>query len=802
MRICLVVHGFPPVERTGVENYSLGLCRALARAGHRVEVFVPRRDEALPDLSLRREEREGFAVNWITCNAVPANAREALVVPQLRRPFAAFLERERPEVVHFQHLVKLGIGLVEVAHEQGLPTIYTAHDYYPICHRYTLLRPDLSRCDRRGDSRACARCDLALAHLNAQPGLGDYHAGAFEWQLSSAARTRLQEILAEREMRAEEDAHALEQREELDRLRAEAYRGFDLALAPSRFLIGELERGGFERARIEHGPLGFDNADLVGLPPPRFEPGRAVRFAFVGGLGKHKGVHVLLDAFQRLPRGAEVAVWGGSTDRMYVEHLRKRCGEVGAQWRGAFERADLPGVLATVDALVVPSIWLENYPLVIHEAFSAGRPVIASRLGAIPESIRDGVDGLLFEPGDAADLARTLQRCIDEPGLLAALARGIAPVKSMELEARELVGRYASLVAKRAAARQPAVLPRSLEAAVARFEELSRTPARELFARVLSGLDTLRERWAGDVGPVSAVELLTMGLGEGSEAQDRLREARNEIAWLRTKKEELDEGREELITVFEDLDRLLNETRAGSQRQAEHLESAGAYVRRKETEVSDALARMRELESVIAEKNRHIGSVEGHLGEAARYIRRKDQEYLDLERELGKAGEYARAKEEELRQASEAARTQTRELDAAREDRGVVELGARSSAQVGLQALQAQERVLNRALHPLLERLHALIDPEGELQLPAEGASFPELLENLLLIRVGMDAAGDELEWRRTQEAELAWCRDRMDHLLRSYERNRMVRLLLRPTRLGRKLAKWSQARAAQEPKA
>ena len=349
MRICLVVHGFPPVERTGVENYSLGLARSLARAGHRVEVFVPRKDPVLADLALRREERDGFSINWITNNRDPLDAREALLVKDLKAPFSAFLERERPEVVHFHHLIKLGIGLVQVVQERGLPTVYTAHDYYPICHRYTLLRPDLSRCDVRGDSRACAHCDLALGHLNAQQGLGDYHAGVLRSQLSAPAWERLSGILAQR---AEENGvaagtvkKAVELRTELDRLRAEAYGRFDLVLSPSRFLIDELARGGFEKGRILHQPLGFDNADLAGLSPLQAIGGR-VRFAFLGGLAKHKGVHVLLEAFARLPGGAELSVWGGSSDRAYVELIRARAGEVGAQYRGTYERADLPRILA------------------------------------------------------------------------------------------------------------------------------------------------------------------------------------------------------------------------------------------------------------------------------------------------------------------------------------------------------------------------------------------------------------------------------------------------------------------------
>lgn len=793
MRICLVVHGFPPVERTGVENYSLGLCRALVRAGHRVEVFVPRRDPNLADLALRREERGGFAVNWLTHNHPPGSAREALLVPELKGAFAAFLDRERPEIVHFQHLIKLGLDLVAVARERGLPTLYTAHDYYPICHRYTLLLPDLSRCDARGDSRACARCDLALGHLNAQPGLGDYQTGVLAEQLAPPAWERLQQILSGGPASPDELGAALEQRAELDRLRAEAYRGFDLVLAPSRYLIGELERGGFEPGRIEHQPYGFENDDLAGLPPVRSEPGRMPRFAYLGGMSKHKGVHVLLEAFARLSGRAELSIWGDSSDRAYVDILRRRSGEVGAQWRGPYARADAPGILAGVDAVLVPSIWVENQPLVIHEAFSAGRPVLASRLGAIPEFVRDGVNGLLFAPGDAADLARTLERCIDQPGLLSELARGIGPVKGMDQEARELVERYERLRSARRAGPPGAALPASLENALAGFEALQRVPSRELFGRVLSGLDDLREAWAEDLGPIEAVELLALGLGEGSEAQDRLREARNEIAWLRTKKEELDEGREELMVLFEDLDRLLNETRSGSQRTSEQLESAGNYVRRKEAEVGEAHERLRQLEGVIAEKNRYIGEVEGHLHEAGRYIAGKDKEFLDLERELARAREHVQARQEELRRAGEAVRA----VDG---ERVVLDQGARTAAQVGLAALQTQGRVLQRSLRPILEHLHALLDPGGTLELPAEGASFAELLQNLAQVERGLDVLAAELEWLRPQRAELEWFRARMRRMVDLYEGNALVRFLLKPTALGRKLHKLSAAAKEARP--
>jgi glycosyltransferase involved in cell wall biosynthesis/predicted nucleic acid-binding Zn-ribbon protein len=837
MRICLVVHGFPPVERTGVEYYTLGLCRALVRQGHRVEVFVPRRDPQLADLALRREEFDGFAVNWITNNQLPGSPREALLVPQLKGAFAAFLERERPEVVHFQHLIKLGLDLVQVARERDLPVIYTAHDYYPICHRYTLLRPDLQRCEVRGDARACARCDQAVGHLNAQPGLSDYHAGVLPGQLSAPAWAKLEQILGDRLAPDDPAREVLEglvpQRESLDKLRREAYLGFDLVLAPSLHLIEELVRAGFPRERLEHQPIGFENSDLVGLPPVRPERSRPVRFAFLGGMSKQKGVHVLLEAFARLRGRASLSIWGGSSDTAYVRLVRERCGEVGAELRGSYERVDLPMILSEVDALVVPSIWVENYPLVIREGFSAGRPVIASRLGAMPESVRDGVDGLLFAPDDPEDLARQMARCIDEPGLLQQLARGIGPVKTMDEEARQLAARYEALLSRGRAARTPPGLPESLTVALARYEELAALPARELFVRVLSGLDELRESWSDEVGGIRAVELLALGLGQGSEAQDRLRDAHNEIAWLRGKKEEFEEGREELMTLFEDLDKVLTETRAGSRRQAEELQSAGEAERQKESELKGARERLQELESVLLEKNRHIGDVEGHLREAGRYIRHKDQEYRDLEDELRKAGAFVRQKEQELESAREVVRAREQELGTSRDQlrgtedqlrgtqdqlrgakdelRGTQEelvagqerqrtldTGLRSTARLGATAIDTQTAVLNRALQPMLARLHALQDPRGVFEPPSSSATFLELVKALGNLRKGIDGLGQELEWLRPMKPELDWRRSEMSRAADSFRRLPLASLLAR-TRMGRRLSGWRDGPPASE---
>jgi glycosyltransferase involved in cell wall biosynthesis len=376
MRICLVAHGFPPLERTGVENYTASLAGALAARGLEVEVFVPRVRSELPQLSVRRETQDGYGVTWITTNVPPRNPTEALDPPGVDTRFADFLDRERPDVVHFQHLVKLGVGLVDAARKRRIPTVYTAHDYYPVCHRYTLLRPDLERCATIGDSMVCARCDLAASFLNRAPGLGDYQMGALPEQLDEAARAGLRALLDEGEpgpagmTHAELDA-AFDRRQVLDGRRAEAYAALDCILAPTQFLAARLREGGIDPERLRVVPYGIDTA-APRLAAPILRGGR-LRFGFLSGMSKHKGAHVLLDAFERLREPAELYVYGGSTDTPYVERVRRRAAEVGAVWRGPFDRGDLQDCLSAVDVVVVPSTWYENQPIVILEAFAAGR---------------------------------------------------------------------------------------------------------------------------------------------------------------------------------------------------------------------------------------------------------------------------------------------------------------------------------------------------------------------------------------------------------------------------------------------
>ncbi len=137
---------------------------------------------------------------------------------------------------------------------------------------------------------------------------------------------------------------------------------------------------------------------------------------FVGRLSTEKGVGTLAQAMEKLPL-ASLRVAGDGPQRGELE------GRAGVTLLGSQPKQAVMDEMARALALVVPSIWYENFPRTIVEAYASGLPVIASRVGALAEIVKDGETGLLFEPGDVRDLARQLRWALDHPQAMQAMGR-------------------------------------------------------------------------------------------------------------------------------------------------------------------------------------------------------------------------------------------------------------------------------------------------------------------------------------------------------------------------------------------
>ena len=151
-----------------------------------------------------------------------------------------------------------------------------------------------------------------------------------------------------------------------------------------------------------------------------------------------KAPHVLLTAFRDLPAGAVsvdlvgayCAYHGDDSYRQQIAPLLDQPGVHGASNRSRTIRS--PGFWDRSMCSSCPSIWPENSPLVIREAFLAGVPVVASRIGGIPEIVTDGRNGLLFRAGDVTDLARVLTRLLQEPSCSRRSGPHIPAVRTIE----------------------------------------------------------------------------------------------------------------------------------------------------------------------------------------------------------------------------------------------------------------------------------------------------------------------------------------------------------------------------------
>jgi len=219
----------------------------------------------------------------------------------------------------------------------------------------------------------------------------------------------------------------------------------DLFVAPSRALAADFERFGVPPEKIRVSDYGFAPLERSRSPRP---PSR-LRVGFVGTLVWHKGAHVLVEAVRGLPPGKiEVKLFGDlQTFPDYVARLQQRAEGLPVRFMGAFDREDAAAIYGQMDVLVVPSLWPENSPLVIHEAFMAGVPVVGSRMGGIPELLQHDRHGLLYEAFSEEQLASALLGLIEEPGRLARLAAALPAVKSLEQDAREWEAIYAQVQA-------------------------------------------------------------------------------------------------------------------------------------------------------------------------------------------------------------------------------------------------------------------------------------------------------------------------------------------------------------------
>ena len=417
-KVLFVCHNHPAVQPGGAEQYAFEFYEAL-RSTEEVEPFFLAR-APVPDTGLSPRHKHTVIAsvnddpNQYFMHTDQANWNWLFDRPndkQALQSYGELLQAIQPDIVHFQHTLFIGYDAIRVTRAAlpNAPILYTLHDFIPICHRNgQMVRTIHNRLCREASPRRCHECFPQ-----------------FTPQLF---------FMRERFIRSQ---LAL----------------VDRFVAPSRFLRQRYIEWGIPADRIMFEDYGRLPVERIAGDDDRAVSSPRNRFAFFGQFTPFKGADLLLEAMKILGddfdahlyvRGANLEVQSDEFQERFKPLLEETRETVTVG--GSYSRSQISELMAKIDWVVVPSIWWENSPLVIQEAFLHGRPVICSDIGGMEEKVTNGVDGLHFRRGDAEHLAEVIERAATTPGLWEELAAGIPEVHPMDTHVANMTAVYRDLL--------------------------------------------------------------------------------------------------------------------------------------------------------------------------------------------------------------------------------------------------------------------------------------------------------------------------------------------------------------------
>ena len=445
MRILIASHHFPPRYVAGAEQYAYRLARWLIQNGHTVKVVCVESIDYgnSPEPICIEDNYDGIPVHRLHfCqDAVPNPFRWSYWNPAIGEWFEQFLVGYRPDLVHINSGYLLSVSPIEAAKRLDLPVALTLHDYWFLCPYISLLHPDGTLCPGPEETIRCVWCMMTERRRYRLPDIAlQRKLGSVVARLSRYAPLR-RLLGLDKRLEAMRDRQATVKR---------ALQMTDVVVGLSQFLSNKHTEYGLQPRRIVS--IGFGMESRVQIAATE-RNGPGLRIGYLGQLAPHKGIDTLVNAFNQLSNSCDsshLEIHGGFGHHAKYENRTRRlaAGNPRIKFFGPYDNQRVGEILAGLDVVVVPSVWYENRPTVILEALAAKTPVIGSAIGGIPELIIQGVNGLLFEPGNPSDLAKQLQLLLNEPSLLSRLCSNIRPVKTVEEEMAELMQIYESLVSE------------------------------------------------------------------------------------------------------------------------------------------------------------------------------------------------------------------------------------------------------------------------------------------------------------------------------------------------------------------
>jgi len=397
LKILHVNYGAPPT-RGGIVRYLHHTAGELAALGHRVEVLAAEWGNTV----LQDRTIDGVRYRVVPARNKPRDVGDLKTLVRSETDPLRLIPDGTPDIVHVHSMMGFSLRDVEWFYRRDIPVVFTLSNYYYMCPKLErFVLSERRPCDGPGTA-ICAEHNPGTRRAD----WVDYH---------EAARDVLN--------------HA------------------EKIIAISNYVKKAYVRFGVDQDKFVRIPLVSGGCDLVrSVRPPA--PRRPVRFGFFTTLAPHKGAHVAVSAFRKLPADvpARLDIWGKGKPEYEAELHRLAGPELNKRisFKGAYELDALPDMLRQMDVALAPVLWEEAQGMVVQEALAAKIPVIATDLGGIRDWVRDGENGKLIQyNGDLAGaFCQALMRVVEEPELILRWRENIPPVPSVADHAQELLDLY------------------------------------------------------------------------------------------------------------------------------------------------------------------------------------------------------------------------------------------------------------------------------------------------------------------------------------------------------------------------
>lgn len=372
INILYLVHYFYPSKKGGTERFTLNIAKEQAKLGNNPFVLVLEANEpesiytdSFGDILYRFYEYED--IRCIGFRHKDKKAPLGLYYKSMdlgdtaMRDFARHIaENLRIDVVHATYPQPFASFLAECK-KIGLPYVITCTDFCMMCHYSTMVDTNGDFCSGTCEQTKCARVCKT------------YGCSDFKERFANA-----KEVLM----------------------------GAEFVTVPSKFVARVL---GEEFPDVAFIPVAHGISEDFRLTE---RTDKVKRFVYAGTLSPLKGVHMLISAFTKLEgEDLRLEIYGDG-DESYIKKLRALADDR-VYLLGARPASDMPEIYSNADCVIVPSMWYETYNFVLREALATGAFVLASNIGAMPEAVDVGDNGLLFTPADAEDLEEKMREALN-----------------------------------------------------------------------------------------------------------------------------------------------------------------------------------------------------------------------------------------------------------------------------------------------------------------------------------------------------------------------------------------------------